>query len=785
MYTIPDSLKTEIETFRQQVSDFRNNKTEAVKFKAIRVPMGIYEQRKNDTYMVRVRCTGGMITPAQLKGVARAARQYGSGNIHITTRQELQVHNVDLENTPDLLEALYQLNLSSKGGGGNTVRNIMASEDAGIAPDEVFDVTPYLISLTNTLIAEPDSWSLPRKLKIAFSGNEEDNSNAIFNDLGFIAIQKNGVKGFKVFMGGGLGSKPSTGHLLFDFILPEDILYVTEAVKKLFSDHGNRRNRHKARLRYLFYKLGKEKVFELFFEYFNALKQEANYPLGLPSLNLKTSEGSTVASAKPDTSYMQWYNRYVKKQKQTGLFSVEIPFEHGITDADTLEKMASFLSPFGHDAIRFTMRQNIRLRNIPGDKLNVLFEHLTQLGTDTGLPRVLNNLVACTGADTCRLGICLSKGASSAIREKIATTDQEILDSLHDVRMNLSGCPNSCGQHPVADLGFYGKASRNDRLYPAYYVTAGGRTGIGEAKLGKKIGEISARDLPALTRDILENYAGKKNNYENFNNYLESEGEQHIQSLLNKYREIPSFDEDKNYYFDWGGQELFSVKGKGQPECSAGMFDMIDFDRDAILSLQKELEKISQNKENEAEILNKIAFHASRMLLVTRGIEPKTHTEVFDGFLKHFISEEIISQHLKIVVTKALENKKDELLPLRDEVFSLAKEVNALYGNMDDSLQFKIAPKTSDTDAIKTVQKDPDKPGENRYFKDFRGVACPMNFVKTKIELDQLNPGEFLEILLDDGAPINNVPGSVEEEGHEIRNINKKGAHWSVLIRKT
>lgn len=784
MYTIPDSLKTEIESFRQQVSDFRTNKTEAVKFKAIRVPMGIYEQRKNDTYMVRVRCTGGMITPAQLKGVAQAARKYGSGDIHITTRQELQVHNVELENTPDLLKSLLRMNLSSRGGGGNTVRNILASEDAGISPDEVFDVTPYLVALTNTLIAEPDSWSLPRKLKIAFSGNDLDNSNAIFNDLGFIATKKNGVNGFRVFIGGGLGSKPSTGHLLFDFLLPEDMLYVTEAVKKLFSDHGNRRNRHKARLRYLFYKLGKEKVFELFFEYFNALKQDSEYSLSLPSLNLKIPEGSQAKSTKNDTPFDQWYRRYARKQKQSGLFSVEIPFEHGITEADTLENLASFLIPLGNDVIRLNMRQNIRLRNIPGNKLNALFDYLTQLGTDNGMPRILNNLVACTGADTCRLGICLSKGASSAIRKKISSSNPEVLDSLHNIRINLSGCPNSCGQHQVADLGFYGKASRNDRLYPAYYVTVGGKTGTNDAVLGKNLGEISARDLPVLTHEILEKYAKKLNSYGNFNNYLRGEGEEHIKTLLNKYREIPSFDDDKNYYFDWGGQELFSVKGKGQPECSAGMFDMIDFDRDTVSSLQKKLENTDHQEESEGEILNKIVFHASRMLLVTRGIEPKTRTEVFTGFTEHFIDEGYVSQNLKNIVSLAMENKNEEIVSFRNEVFALDKEVNALYDSMDDSLQFKTSKKHGDPEKFEVPTDAPAEKEENIHSKDFSGVACPMNFVKTKIELSKLKTGELLEILLDDGAPINNVPGSVKEEGHEIVAVNKKGEHWSVLIRK-
>ena len=285
MYAIPVSLKTDIEAFSKHVSDYRNGEIEAVKFKAIRVPMGIYEQRQNGTFMVRIRCAAGAISPKQLKAVALLAQQEGAEPIHITTRQELQLHNVTLEQAPGILEQLYQLGLSTRGGGGNTVRNIMASDDAGVAKDEVFDVTPYALALTNALIAEPDSLSLPRKYKIAFAGNDADNANATFNDLGFIATTRNGVKGFKVFIGGGLGSKPTAGFKLSDFIPATDLLYVGEAVKVLFSEHGNRRNRHKARIRYIFYKLGEEQVFEIFYEIFNRLKAEGAYELVLPEVS--------------------------------------------------------------------------------------------------------------------------------------------------------------------------------------------------------------------------------------------------------------------------------------------------------------------------------------------------------------------------------------------------------------------------------------------------------------------------------------------------------------------
>lgn len=777
MYIIPDSLKSEITVFAKHVLDFRNGEIEAVKFKAIRVPMGIYEQRINGTFMVRVRCAAGMITPSQLKEVALLAQKEGTEPIHITTRQELQLHNVQLEQAPGILEQLYQLGLSSRGGGGNTVRNIMASEDAGIAKDEIFNVTPYALALTNTLIAESDSWSLPRKYKIAFAGNDSDNANATFSDLGMIATIHSGEKGFKVYVGGGLGSKPTAGFKLSDFIPATDLLYVGEALKVLFSEHGNRRNRHKARIRYIFYKLGEERVFELFHEIFNRLKVEGNYEFVLPEVSQSIKEGQVTDFNSENELFGKWLNRYVKAQKQIGFYSVEVPFNQGMVQAETLIRLSEFLAPLGDDVIRFTMRQNILLRNVPGQLLESLYQELKDLGVEVDLPRILNSLVACAGADTCRLGICLSRGASSAIKKALSGISESQLDELSDINVNLSGCPNSCGQHCISQLGFYGKASRNDRLYPAYYVVAGGQTGDSKARLASKYGEISSRDLPQFTAQLLGKWSIKKSRFFDFNDYLDREGKTDVEELLTSFETIPSFGDDKNYYFDWGAEEIFTLTGKGAAECSAGMFDMIDFDRDAILDIQKGIEHT-----NDQELINKslygIVYHASRMLLVTRGIEPSNREEIFTSFIQSFLQEGHVSLEFEPVVKLALTNPEASFVKHRNIVYNLATSVIDLYNNMDDSLQFK-------------AQKEVPKANENvtgitpdKRFKDFRGVACPMNFVKTKIELSTMKSGELLEILLDDGAPIKNVPGSIRNEGHHILEEKQNEKFWSVLIRK-
>ncbi len=777
MYIIPESLKTDISAFEKHVLDYRNGEIEPVKFKAIRVPMGIYEQRKDGTFMVRVRCAAGMITPRQLKEVALIAQKEGTEPIHITTRQELQLHNIQLEQAPGILEQLYKLGLSSRGGGGNTVRNIMASEDAGISLEEIFDVTPYALAMTNTLIAETDSWSLPRKYKIALAGNDSDNANATFSDLGLIATIRSGEKGFKVYIGGGLGSKPTAGFKLSDFIPATDILYVGEAVKILFSEHGNRRNRHKARIRHIFFKLGEERVFELYYEIFNRLKAEGNYELVLPEVPQALNEGQVIDYSPENELLGKWLKRYAKAQKQAGFYSVEVPFNQGMVKAETLVRLAEFLAPLGDDVIRFTMRQNILLRNIPGQLLNSLYQELKGLGVEVDLPRILNSLVSCAGADTCRLGICLARGASSAIKKSLSVISEAQLDKLSDIRVNLSGCPNSCGQHNLSNLGFYGKASRNDRLFPAYNVVAGGRTGVNKARLATRYGEISARDLPRFTVQVLGKWSVKKERFFDFNSYLDAEGQFDIEEILSNYETVPSFGEDKNYYFDWGAQDIFSLAGKGAGECSAGMFDMIDYDRDAILDIQKGIAHT-----HDPELVNKslygIVYHASRMLLVTRGIELSNREEVFASFIRSFIQEGHVSQIYEPVVRQALENPESSFIQYLFLIDELAKTVIGLYNNMDDSLQFKTAP-----DILKESGIATGIPIDKR-FKDFRGVACPMNFVKTKIELSSMKSGELLEILLDDGAPIKNVPGSVRNEGHHVLEEKQNENFWSVLIRK-
>lgn len=773
MYTLPTNTTDEIIYFGNLIDEFTEGKIEPVKFKATRVPMGIYEQRKDGTYMVRIRCAGGFITPEQLQKVTEIATHHGSDLIHLTTRQEIQIQNVELKETIYILQNLKETDLSSKGGGGNTVRNIMASINSGITNNEVFDVTPYVFSLTSKLIAESDSFTLPRKLKIAFSNSEEDTAFAKFNDLGFIARIKDGKKGFGVYLGGSLASKPMVGYELFEFASEDDIYYIADAAKKLFSRYGNRKNKHKARLRYVFYKLGKDEVFRLFFEIYNEVKKAGGQDFILPEYSFNKSEPAIDPVKNSSTEFEIWKNRYATLQAQAGYYSVLIPFINGNSNAATLAKIAEFSANFGEDTIRFSMRQNLHLRNIPTKYLGNLYQLLTSLNFETEIPVLLNTIVACTGADTCRLGICLSKGANAALKKHLVKSPLN-LDKLKDLRINISGCPNSCGQQISSDLGFFGKVARNDRMYPAYHVVAGAKTG-NDAKLAQILGDISAYDLPKFTADVLQLYLEKVDVYPSFNAYVEAEGKEDITGLLAKYKNVPEFADDKNYYFDWGSDQIFSLAARGVGECSAGLFDMIEVD---LATIQKSLARLDDhlNHQELNDTLYTLVFASSRMLLITRGEEPKTVTEVYNAFISKFIDSRVVSNIYKEIVETARDNHNFDFSSKRETITELAKTVIALYEGMDDSLQFKLKENAeTGTPAIRQ---------NNIRKKDFRGVACPMNFVKTKIELATLKKGDILEILLDDGEPIQNVPGSVRGEGHIVKEEKKIENYWLVVIEK-
>lgn len=778
-YDIPATLPGEIDELESLIEKHRKGELDATSLKARRVPFGCYEQRKDGTYMVRIRTTGGALTPAQLQAIASLSQQFGGEAIHITTRQEFQIHDVALENVVTVMRALLSAGLATRGGGGNTVRNIMISPDSGVAKDEIFDPSPYAFALTTRLIAEADSWVLPRKFKITFSNSAKDTAYAQFNDLGFIAELRDGVKGFKVYVAGGMGSKPEVAHLLHEFVPTSDVYIVAEAAKRLFNKHGNRKNKHAARLRFLWNQLGETRFRELYEQERQDVKRQ-NPPAFKPTDFAEQVATPSILPVQDDRPEFQtWKGRYCYEQRQPGLYSILIPaFLGNLKNSDSIA-LAQFLAPFGNYVLRATFGQNLRLRNIPEAYLGNVFAIAKDIDELASAPVLLANSIACTGADTCKLGICLPKGALRAIARKLTKSGFD-LDQLADFKINFSGCPNTCGQHMIADLGFYGKVGRKEQqMFPAYGVVAGAIIADGEARLAHNLDRVSARDLPAFVVDVLKVWIDKKSRFASFAEYIDTEGAGDVRAISDRYRAVPEFEDDKNYYFDWGASDVFSLVGKGVGECSAGLFDLIEVDLKQIEDLRQILATGSSEDETN-DVLYRIVLSASRMLLVTRGIEAPSDAAVFASFSKHFIDAGLIDASFKPIVELAQQRNVPALRQKAGEALALADAVKALYASMDNSLRFPAESAKASASAapvLQAVSFDAER--------DYRGVACPMNFVKVKLDLARMKQGERLKVLLDDGPPIENVPRSVAMEGHKVLDQEKVGDHWSVLVEKS
>jgi sulfite reductase (ferredoxin) len=691
-YKIPDNLSAELDELDSYIARYQRGEIDAARLKVRRVPFGCYEQREDGTFMVRIRTTGGALTPLQLRAIAEISARYGSDAIHITTRQEFQIHHVSLENVLQVMRELLQAGLASRGGGGNTVRNVLVSPDAGVGVDEVFDPSPYAFALTSRLIAESDSWLLPRKFKIAFSNSLADSSYAEFNDLGFVAQHRDGQKGFSIYVAGGLGTKPEVGHLLYEFIPVEDVYVVTSALKRLFDKHGNRKNRHAARLRFLWKTLGEAHFVELYQEQLQIVRGENPEALQIQEVPQFSLLPPFAPEKDTTPAFYQWKDRYVENQKQPELVSVRVPVFLGNLKNQYAIRLAEFLAPFGDHVLRASFGQNLRLRNIPKNYLPNVYHLVRDLTELSSGPRFIGNSIACTGADTCKLGICLSKGALTAVVNRLKNSTLE-LDQISDFQLNLSGCPNTCGQHMLADLGFYGNVGRNGQhMFPAYMIVAGAAIGNGNARLAKPIDRVSARDLPEFVHDVLKLWITKKNDYPSFSAFVDENGTKEIQEIAGFYRQIPAFCKDNNYYQDWGATESFSLVGRGLGECSAGLFDLIEVDLNSARQLREEFRSSDLQSE---DALYGIALRSARALLITRAIEAPTDAAVFENFTQHFILAGLIDRRFESVIQYAHQKNSGQLSQLEEEVFGLLNAVEALYRSMDNSLRFPAEARTT------------------------------------------------------------------------------------------
>lgn len=758
---IPKSVREDTLGYRSRVEKFLQGDTSPIAFRAQRVPMGIYEQRAVGKYMVRIRIGAGLVLPYQLERIAQLSKTYGNGVVHITTRQDIQIHEVKIEDTPAVLESLLEAGLSPRGGGGNTVRNVTACPRAGVCPKEEFDVAPYAIATAEYLLSFKSSYNLPRKYKIVFSGCSDDCAFASIADLGFFAHNKDGVKGFAVYAGGGLGPNPAVGVKIEEFVTDNEFLEIAEAIKRVFDKYGDRANKHKARLRYVLKRLGAKEFVKLYNDERAELRKQGLQGERPEVRDLASRFGFSGSTSESEKQSPLQNN--VLPEKAEGLFTIKLRLNLGDIPADDLVKIGQIAEEYGQGLVRTTQLQDLLVTGVPRENLENIISALGSLSINVignNKPRI----VACTGAATCKLGLCLSRGLAGAISEKFGQNNIQQPETI----IRISGCPNSCGHHYIGSIGFQGNAKRvNGRLMPCYDILAGARTVEGDACLAERIGTVPARKIPELLAEAFETGATEK---------------QQLKTLVQRYSDSISAQFPDDYYYDYGSEEPFSLAGRGPGECGAGVMDVIKLDIDEAREAVKTAHQ-TQAAENKSESVYKAIVAASRALLVAFGLEPKKDREIFAAFSEHLIKPgwvKIETQQLLDDVIDWRMGDKDSIGDLVEQTEALAKRVEELFLSLDANLKFRVKPVTQQQNSIAAEDKAETK---NRII-DLRGVACPLNFVKAKIELEKISVGEILEMLLDDGEPVRNAPASFAEQGQEVIEVKSKDDYFCVKVRR-
>lgn len=483
-----------VKNYKEKVNKVLNGEEELKNIKPILGGMGVYEQREKGTFMLRVRIPAGVCEVKWLKSIYEIGKKVDVERFHLTSRQDIQYHGLTLAQTIEVKEALLKEGLVTKGGGGNSPRNIACSPLSGVDSKEVFDVTSYALASCDFIMQNIDSFYLPRKYKIAFASSEEDAANATVTDLGFMAVEEDDHKYFKVFVGGGLGKNPKTGIVFEEKLELQEIFYVIQGLKELFQAQGDYENRNQARIRYIVERLGEEAFKEALHDHIDQVKARG---INEPVVNEITYNKKGIKTSIK--------NERLIEQKQEGLYGVYIHPLGGYLSIEELGRIVEIAESVKDVRIRLTMEQGFYMLNLNGKEAEEILtrtETLSQIGT-------MSKLVACTGSNTCQIGIGASEELVKMIKKRFDKVPLEVQNWLPGV--HISGCQSSCSAHQIATLGFYGSKKRiNDETKTIFTLSINGTKNKMGASLGEIVGELLMEDIP----EFLEKLAVKLKNGE-------------------------------------------------------------------------------------------------------------------------------------------------------------------------------------------------------------------------------------------------------------------------------
>ncbi|RTY93519.1 HEPN domain-containing protein [Flavobacterium sp. GSN2] len=636
-------VQKEIIDLEKKIHSFRSGQIDDERFRSLRLARGIYGQRQEGVQMIRIKLPYGKVTSEQLKRITEVSDKYSTGRLHITTRQDIQIHYVSLDRTPELWSELAKDDITLREACGNTVRNITGSELAGVDVDEPFDVSPYAHGLFQYLLRNPICQEMGRKFKISFSSSDKDTALSYLHDLGFIPKIVNGEKGFKIMFAGGLGSQPSHAELLSEFVPVNQIIPTTEGIIRVFDRYGERAKRLKARMKFLIKDLGRDEFLRLVDEEKKALPFHS-YEIDTTAFEGPISEPLLAVPSviiEDVEAFEAWKKSNVIAQKQAGYVAIGIKVLLGDFYTDKARLLADLIKNYGANELRFSLRQNIVLRNIKEENLAFFYQELAKLdfvalGYDT-----IGDITACPGTDTCNLGIASSTGIADEL-ERVLKTEYPQYSNNQQIAIKISGCMNACGQHNMSEIGFQGMSINAGKLVaPALQVLlGGGNLGNGNGRFSDKVIKIPSRRGPDALRYILNDFDANGNG-QSFLNYYDAKGEKYFYEFLKPLADITNLTEAD--FVDWGNADNY-VKAVGVGECAGVVIDLV---ATLILEAKDKMtfaqEAFEEEKWADAIYLAYAGFvNGAKAILLAENQKTNHHAGIIDLFDTVFIESKKI-----------------------------------------------------------------------------------------------------------------------------------------------
>ena len=635
---VSDVVAKDIIELQNKINAFKDGTMDEERFRHYRLTRGVYGQRQTGVQMFRTKIPYGRLTCEQISRMADVSEKYATGNLHLTTRQNIQFHYVKLENSPAVWTELGEVGVTAREACGNTVRNLTASANAGIDPDELFDVSPYVQATYEYFLRNSICQDMGRKIKPAFSSSDKDSAYTYFHDFGFIPRlqEQDGeeVRGFKVVIGGGLGAQSIVAPVAYEFLHEDEIIPFMEAAIRVFDRYGEREKRHKARMKFLVKKLGLAGFMELVEKERTAIANK-RYKIDrncVPTATPPAPKQVVTDTPNNPTKYEAWINNNVFEQKQKGWYGVQLRVKLGDILAPEARIFAALAKEYAADDVRVTVNQGFLLRFVRKEYLPHLFNELDKIGLAEPGFNTIMDITSCPGTDTCALGVTNSTGLTTKLEEVLREEYPHLVNE-RNISIKISGCMNSCGQHMAANIGFHGSSiKRGSLVFPAMQVVLGGGVDPeGKGFVADRVIKVPTKKIPDVVRYILADYEDNGGDYQYFNDYYQKQGKRYFYTLLKELAAVADLSQE--FLLDWGESEAY-VQEIGVGECAGVALDMVS----TIINDAKErLDLAAQGLEEgvyAGSIYNSYTgmIVGAKALLLSADVKCNTHKGIIDDF---------------------------------------------------------------------------------------------------------------------------------------------------------